>query len=416
MLTVVRAMERTAETLYKGIWEKAALERHRLIKTIPAWTYLPSKAWTGIMEGYICPGCGHTKGDHRFHDADRDPFHAEITLLTVSMTAAWRATRTVYKMDERLVAELVATPLEYMPPAEALLSLPGWCITADFPEPLALQKRLMLGYLAQPFCSADGGTVIVAIISTLVDGRVVQQPCILPLSAGAHDCVSLESYIAGALWRSRTESTRERYRTYAEENGFRKPENILRDEVVGRIPPTGLAECPLDGLLDEVLDTRKIATAIISSMLYIASPHPDLLASERRATPEPQSYSTRKSALKTAKGPVKTVVAEVGYRVGAILRHQRTTAPAVCSNPGTGTPKSPHNRSGHWHKYWRGPRDAEVSGTTGTTEKKRVPVYHWIPPIIVNADKTGPDGITPVVRRVAPEKDDGDGNITLLVG
>lgn len=411
MLSVAREMERTAETLYRGIWEKAALERHRLGETAPEWTYLPLKAWTGIMGGYICPGCGYTRGDHVHRGADRDPFHAEVTLLAAGMTAAWRATRTVYKMDATLAAELIATPLKNMPPAEALLHLPDWCIAADFPEPLALHKGLMFGFLAQPCLLANGDTVIVAMTTMLCDGRVAQEPCLLPLSKGVHDFVSLDGYIADALFHSLNESTRERYRAYAAKNGLRHPGNILLDEVVGLIPPTGLAQCSLDGLPEVVSDLRTIATAVVSSMLYIASPHPDVLASERRPTPKAKSYGTRKSALKTAKGPVKTIVADVGYRVGATLRRGRTNAPAVCSNPGTGSPKSPHKRSGHWHMFLRGPRDAEMAEAAGTTEvaeNRRERVYHWIPPIIVNADKTGEDGLRPLVRRVASDEDDRD--------
>lgn len=272
MLTVVRAMERTAETLYRGVWEKAALERHRLGETVPAWEYLPSNVWTGIMQDYICPGCGHTKRGHIHHGTDSDSFQAEATLFAVAMTAAWRATRTVYKIDETLVGELLATPMEYMPPAEALLYLPDWCIVADFPEPVALQKRLMLGYMAQPYLGADGKTIIVAIMTTLTDGQMVQEPCILSLSAGSHDCVSFDDFTTDALWRAQTESTRERYRAYATENGLRHPGDILRDEIFGRIPPTGLTQCSFDGLLNQVLDMRTIAIAVFSSMLYIASP------------------------------------------------------------------------------------------------------------------------------------------------
>lgn len=61
--------------------------------------------------------------------------------------------------------------------------------------------------------------------------------------------------------------------------------------------------------------------------------------------------------------------------------------------------------------FLRGPRNAEIAEVAGTTEtagNKRVRVYHWIPPIIVNADKTGEDGLRPVVRRVASDNDDGD--------
>lgn len=43
---------------------------------------------------------------------------------------------------------------------------------------------------------------------------------------------------------------------------------------------------------------------------------------------------------------------------------------------GTGSPKSPHVRRGHWHHFWTGKKDGE---------RKRI--LKWVPPTFVNADK-----------------------------
>lgn len=101
-------------------------------------------------------------------------------------------------------------------------------------------------------------------------------------------------------------------------------------------------------------------------------------------------------AKKTKRGPRifapdKPFVAEVGVRVGAALRaHRSTAAQEATDGAGTGTKKTPHLRSSHWHTYWTGPR-ADIAS------RKRI--LHFLPPIAVNLTPgTAP---TAVIRPVS---------------
>lgn len=76
---------------------------------------------------------------------------------------------------------------------------------------------------------------------------------------------------------------------------------------------------------------------------------------------------------------------DIGVRIGASIRRAaQYNSPARVSEPGTGSPKRPHSRRGHWHHYWTGPH-------TG----KRELVLKWTPPTFIHADDAGP---APVVQ------------------
>lgn len=72
---------------------------------------------------------------------------------------------------------------------------------------------------------------------------------------------------------------------------------------------------------------------------------------------------------------------DVGLRYGAAIKQYKETKK---THAGSHTGKRPHYRRGHFHHYWKGPRNG-----------KRTLEFVWIDPILVNADKV--DGELPAV-------------------
>lgn len=102
----------------------------------------------------------------------------------------------------------------------------------------------------------------------------------------------------------------------------------------------------------------------------------------RVVRPRPSGQGPRRPAERKASD---VAAYNVGVRLGASIRRAAARPAAVPqTEPGSGTPKRPHSRRGHWHHYWLGPRSGE-----------RALTLKWIAPTYIHADDPGP---APVVQ------------------
>lgn len=118
-------------------------------------------------------------------------------------------------------------------------------------------------------------------------------------------------------------------------------------------------------------------------ILYLNSIDADVY----RITPTPKKRGKKKAGGKAANKQQPTIY-ELGMRIGAALR-MASRQPATAASAGTGSPKRPHARRGHWHHYWTGPRDGD-----------RTLLLKWIPPTFIHPEAGRKDNVV-----VFPVKD-----------
>lgn len=112
---------------------------------------------------------------------------------------------------------------------------------------------------------------------------------------------------------------------------------------------------------DTIKSLSQTLTPIINLCLYLCSEEPDL-------EPESKQSRSQRAPAKTPKlvPAAKAKYINVGRQISKSLQSLYVVVP--------GAKKRPHMRRGHWHGFWRGPRDG-----------KREFFYKWLPPQIVAA-------------------------------
>ena len=157
-------------------------------------------------------------------------------------------------------------------------------------------------------------------------------------------------------------------------------------QVIHIIPGATIRDCILDTLqttlehtrapvdISSPLDGARIILMAIQLLLYLLADNADI-----DDEPNPQISLINSSKPKKKEKPgIQDKAGEikaknVGVRIGAAFRHSRV-GKSTGGSFGTGNAKSPHLRRGHWHHYWRGPKDA------------RELILKWTAPTMIHAD------------------------------
>ena len=167
-------------------------------------------------------------------------------------------------------------------------------------------------------------------------------------------------------------------------------------QVLHIIPGATLQECFLDTIqttlehtkgpvdVSRPADSSRIILKAIQLLLYILADNSDV--EDEPAPAQLRVVNNRKPTVLDKAGEVKAK--SVGVRIGAAFRHAKARK-STNSSTGTGSAKSPHMRRGHWHHYWRGPKDGE-----------RELILHWTAPTMIHGDIGVDDNIV-----VYPVKD-----------
>ena len=160
------------------------------------------------------------------------------------------------------------------------------------------------------------------------------------------------------------------------------------------LPGATIGECVQDTLseslkncgasqLDDVLReaSQKTSAAMLRAiqlLLYLVSQDADI-------QPPPRKPRQKKSKSKSAPKKRDATEITVGVRVGAAFRAARRAESAGGTDStdrakpsGTGTPRAPHMRRGHWHHFWTGPKSGQ-----------RSLIVRWVAPIAVHGASGG---------------------------
>lgn len=132
-------------------------------------------------------------------------------------------------------------------------------------------------------------------------------------------------------------------------------------------------------LSDEDVRKEKQQTAeMMQLVLYVCSQN-----CEREEDPEQKKILRQPKDKKDIKDKYREVQKWIyGKTTGDIIRKMKSSSAVRYvfneENRGTGTPKTPHSRRGHWHSYW--------IGKYGTAERKLV--LRWLAPMFIHKDGT----------------------------
>lgn len=119
---------------------------------------------------------------------------------------------------------------------------------------------------------------------------------------------------------------------------------------------------------DQCIKAYRTQWRILNMLMYIMSADADIeQSSETKDTYRPISDNTK--LFRDNYNEIDLL--NVGYRIGNIIRAHKESAG---NRTQEGFKRTPHVRSGHWHKYWVGGRNSE----------DRHQITKWIPPIFVN--------------------------------
>lgn len=277
----------------------------------PDWCFLPMAAWMAIATG----------GSPSPIPTPRDVY----TMQLLAAVGTWRYTQGIYRIDPDLRAALTESDVSGDLPSEVLHRLPEWSVYVDTPG-MAWGNADLYGFWAHLEADANTGDTELRI---LLDQDAALTA--VPVHLGPWPLVE-------AVERTIRES-----RQQAAKIGLRMPDTgnasvILADQLV----------------------------PLISILLYLCSDEPEI-DNERQPGTSPR-FPVPKRTKRGVRlfAPDRPTVWIVGHRIGDVIRESRTLAQA-----GDRRVRA-HIRRGHWHGYWRGPRDGE-----------RRFLYHWLPPMVV---------------------------------
>lgn len=277
--------------------------------------------------------------------------------------AAWRSGKTIYRFDSSLAWALGKTPMNNEIPVEVLKRLPqyGTYVEVKFKHSDEVKKVIpeVFGMLAfydmvdQPVSLDDKTQLVLSLVMVpIIDGRgqsehvqtfgemmLTKPPLAIPLLKGrtVEDCLKIDQFRRGAELSKLTN------------------------------------------------DSLTMWNMLLNMVLYVCSEEPD-----KEGVRPGQTDATRRD-LGASGGDVEAW--NVGTRLGAVLRkvdgEEKFFDESIeSSGEPTGVRMRPHIRTGHWHGYWFGPRNADARGYR----------MKWVAPTLVNADSH--EDIVSTVRRV----------------
>lgn len=288
----------------------------------------------------------------------------DMTALTL-----WERHRTVYDVDPDLWTALTDTPDDTVIPAGLFSQLPHPDPFVAFPSPLCLPLTDGREQRVQGFH---------------LTGRKTRHP--IP---GMHgDSVQQSTHAPGTnefailLWAAVHEKDGS-----ITTLGDGEWADVVSTRLV--VPDGGQMGDMIEGARNYFADSALVAAGdweeqmpimmrrTVSLMTYLCATNADLT---RAPSPPP----IKGKGGRRIRRPRAADVIQVGYRVGAALRHHRTIKPPAVTAAPTGRRMPPHVRRAHPHLYWTGP---------GRT----VPAVRWVWPVEVNM--SGPAD-RPTVHRV----------------
>lgn len=136
-------------------------------------------------------------------------------------------------------------------------------------------------------------------------------------------------------------------------------------QVLHIVPGGTIAECVDDtakttgeyfDLPDRNTSAVEIARMMLTAiqlLLYISASNADIDEQPRQSVARPVSTQHKKTVDITDKAS-EVRAFDVGIRIGNAIRKTDSGPTARTATVGSGAPKRPHLRRGHWHHYWEG--------------------------------------------------------------
>jgi hypothetical protein len=323
--------------LYPLAWEQAAMFRASRGKEVKAWAdyvFLPVAASYAIVSG-----------GRDLTPAERDKV---IDVSIVAALAAWRMTRGIYRFDETIFTALWNTPIDSTIPVDVLYRLPEWCVYIETPSQVNAPFA-MRGFFAYLEEDANTGAEELRLVA---DTGVGLLPFFVHLTRG-----TLLEGIEASLLEARHQAQRQGAQ-------FDVP------------------------IAQHAKEQAAVLAPMVSLLLYLCSVNSevrDAKGTDRQPRNPGMTKTKRGKKMIPAQSPTSW---EVGYRMGAAIRHAQEQERSESQGGGHASPR-PHIRRAHFHSFWTGKRDS--------TERKIV--LKWLPPIAVNVD----DEELPVVIREVKE-------------
>ena len=331
---------------FPNVWRR--LDRHRQQldpKDIPPWCYLPVDQVVYVLTPYIQHMSPEEQGLH---------------ICRLSLIAAWRYGKGVYRFDDQLFLALNNTSATATMPTDTLYRLPEWCVYIEFPE---------------VYYNHDGDVkcygVFVAISHWLEHARQYM--------ALNHQ------QIMGNQLTFLLDTDNGLTSGYLHMGAIAIGPHSISKGVDMAMLRTGGKDAEIAAWFETAY---KLSALIASLTLYICSEAADYDASNRPTFPKP------KRSRKGTRYPIckEPTVWGMGQRMGAALRRANVIAEENAghepSSEGRARPR-PHIRRAHWHSFWTGPRDGE---------RKRM--VKWLPPAGVAISDAEPEDLPAVVRPV----------------
>lgn len=285
---------------------------------------------------------------HKATDVDAAQLASGITACYL-----WRQTPVVYDFDADLAAMLYEQAddmdEEQTLPWEVLLHLPYPCVYIKAPG----MRQGVDGFFV--WIEKDINRQVLELrIQTLDDGMDKTIPSTIHLLPGATlgECL---------------EDTKKVIRINFKEN---KNQMQVPDEVIEAV----------------LKDMTLLIVRPLQLTLYLCAANAEIDVRQ-----EPRIVVQRPGKQKQSKQERKAsdvAAFDVGVRLGASIRRASNPKVVYTSSPdsaGTGSPKRPHSRRGHWHHYWAGPRDGD-----------RTLLLKWTAPTFIHAGDAGEDNVLQV--------------------
>jgi hypothetical protein len=335
---------------YADVWRQLADMRRQLREEVawPDWCWLPLAAAHAVAHNSPLPEAAIVSPV---------ALEVEAPVAVIGALAAWRQTRTIYRLDPDLYDALIATDLADRLPPQAFRRLPEWCVYVALPSGAGLA-----GLYAHLEWDLNAQRPELRVLYDLGDGRLA--PGILYLDRPSIS-ESLLDVLASTL-ATRADGQSHDIHTH----GDRAVEQQWRERALA-------AGGELEIINEGLRDVRELMHIAISTLLYLCVEEPDIL--------DPDQTLALASHHPAPRGTVpasKPTVWEVGYRFGAATRADRR---AQRSSQGRGASPRPHIRRQHWHHYWTGPRAGE-----------QTLIVRWIAPTLVAAVDV--DELVPTIR------------------
>jgi hypothetical protein len=269
-------------------------------------------------------------------------------IAALAVLAAWRPTQGVYRFDPTVAEAIRDTPITGEIPTEILHRLPEWCVYIETPGTEYLGASSP-GFFALLECDAKDGREELRLSIDTRDSLSTAMP--IYLNRGG---------LAEGIEAAQVEAARQAglYEAFA-------PDDAASLTAIMSIPP--------DMIAAEM-------TPRINLLLYLCCTNAEMLDRKtgRLRPTKPLPQKTKDGMRMFA--AQKPVAWDIGYRLGAAIRHAQEVEPR---RPGDGTHASPrpHIRRAHWHSFWTG-----AKAKVGQMPADRKLLLKWLPPMPVNID------------------------------